>query len=179
MEPASVEYAFAKPVELRPPALGAALKTTTDALRWIREDLQEGYHDAFEDAERLLVAAGSQETVDVAHVALLAALQAVGLLRDFALPKRVTKPLMVIRQEPAWNAETKIVRIRAVDGEDEPVAVLVSIDALVAMELRAGRVEGAPATMVENSWNRIEQLARRKYIISGGDTVVIEKSDLR
>jgi hypothetical protein len=47
------------------------------------------------------------------------------------------------------------------------------------MELKAGRGESVPTTMAENSWNRIEQLARRKHIVSGGDTVVIEKTDLR
>jgi hypothetical protein len=43
-------------IQLSPPAFGAALKTTADALRWVHEDLQEGYHDAFEDAVRLLMA---------------------------------------------------------------------------------------------------------------------------
>ena len=50
---------------------------------------------------------------------------------------------------------------------------------LAAMELKVGPGQTVPATMVENSWSRIAPLARRKYIIHGGDTVVIEKTDLR
>src|ERR1043166_9215822 len=92
MDPASVEHEFAQPIELRPPALGPALRTTTGALRWIREELQEGYHDAFEDAERLLVAANGADATEVARAALVNAVQRVGLLRDGTLPARAPKP---------------------------------------------------------------------------------------
>jgi hypothetical protein len=167
----SAHHAFIERVRLQPPAEGCAyLDTTESAVDWIDDHLQEGYGAGFAVARDLLGDAQQPAEILHARTALVHVLDAVGMLHGSARPARARRPLRLSGRRPDLNANNETVLFAATSGGD---ALLVSISwaALVSLEKTGGYAKADLVAMAEKHKSRIEQIAQRKYIALGADSM--------